>query len=680
MGRNTAVASLRRGFLVAAALAAFVSQGRAEEYYYGIEINGVLCGYARLVTSPLRQDGREVTVLRHEIVLKGSLLGAPVDNRMALTYHLDPATKRFSYHDSTIEQGPARLTSAIRVEGRSAHVSGQPGGAETIVELPEGVVLANTLFHPHLVADFARGAEEKKTYLIFDGRDNAVRGTTYTRAGSEKVQRAGRAFDTIVLDSVDHRTGVNGRLWLDSQTGIPVQTRLPGGRLTYLATPEVVQEIRFASFDSVALTKTNASIRDIRSITFMRVQVSAAPSGLRVTPESLTLPGQRFAGSVKDNLVEGVFEIEHPRYDGANAPPFPPDFFRDATLRDALTPGELIQSDDPVLGDKAREITKGSRDSWEAARRLSAWVAGNIRGAIPGGVTARGTFDERAGDCGGHSFLLAALCRSVGIPARVVWGCMYVPHGGGAFGQHAWNEVYMGEAGWVPVDSTVKEVDFVDSGHIRFGPYQSVATALNATRFEVLEHRESGSSPRAAPASSTATKFEPFVGEYKNVERGNLVQVLDKGGVLTLDIPGKMVLGLKAPDADGVWRSTVSDQLYVTFERRDSGQAAAMLLHQVVRMGRSPAPEAAAEVVPAELQPFPGTYLLAQAGAEFKVAYENQALVIHDPLAKRTVRLKPSGSPDSWVDEFGKFTIRFEKDGAGTVTAMLLDGATVFRR
>jgi transglutaminase-like putative cysteine protease len=680
MGRNTAVASLRRAFLLAAALAAFVSQGRAEEYYYGIEINGVLCGYARLVTSPLLQDGREMTVLRHEIILKGSLLGAPVDNRMTLTYHLDPATKRFTYHDSTIEQGPARLSSAIRVEGRSAHVSVQTGGAETVVELPEGVVLANTLFYPHLLVDFAQGAEQKKTYLIFDGRDNAVRETTYTRVGTEKVDRAGRAFDTVVLDSVDHRTGVNGRMWLDPQTGVPVQTRLPGGRLTFLANPNVVQEIRYASFDSVALTRTNASIRDIRSITFMRVQVSAAPSGLRVTPESLAVAGQRFTGSVKDNLVEGVFEIEHRRYDGAGAPPFPHDFSPDAALRDPLSPGQHIQSDDPVLAEKAREITKGSRDSWEAARRLSAWVAENIRGAIPGGVTARGTFDERAGDCGGHSFLLAALCRSVGIPARVVWGCMYVPHGGGAFGQHAWNEVYMGAAGWVPVDSTVKEVDYVDSGHIRFGTYQSVATALNATKFEILEHRVSGSSPGAAPVSSTAGKFAPFVGEYKNVERGNLVKVIEQGGTLTLDIPGKMNLGLKEPDAGGVWRSSLTEQLYVTFERPDSGPAATVRLHQVVRMGRTAAPAAEAEAAPPELQPFVGSYLLAQAGAEFKLACEGSSLVVHDPLAKRTVRLRPSGTPGSWVDEFGKFTVRFEKDVAGAVTALLLDGTTVFRR
>jgi hypothetical protein len=232
----------------------------------------------------------------------------------------------------------------------------------------------------------------------------------------------------------------------------------------------------------------------------------------------------------------------------------------------------------------------------------------------------------------------------------------------------------------VPVDSTVKETDYVDSGHIRFGVFQSIATSLNASKVEILEHHLSTSTSPGKTAPSNAAKFEPFLGEYRNAERGNVVKVLDQGGTLTLDIPGKMALGLKEPDSAGVWRSTMSDQLFVTFERSDSGPAAELRLHQVVRLGRTGAPDATSEATPADLQPYPGTYLLVQARADFKVAYEKGDLVIHDPLAKRTIRLKPSGKPERWVDEFGKFTIRFEKDGAGSVVAMLLDGATVFRR
>ena len=91
-------------------------------------------------------------------------------------------------------------------------------------------------------------------------------------------------------------------------------------------------------------------------------------------------------------------------------------------------PTEFIESDDPGIVGKARELTEGSADSWEATRRLSEWVSTEIVYSIPGGGSARGVYEAKAGECGGHSVLLAAFCRSVGIPARMVWGIMYVPN------------------------------------------------------------------------------------------------------------------------------------------------------------------------------------------------------------------------------------------------------------
>jgi len=111
---------------------------------------------------------------------------------------------------------------------------------------------------------------------------------------------------------------------------------------------------------------------------------------------------------VKDNLIEGIFEIEHTHYDGADASVFPPDFSSDESLKKYLEPDESLESDDPILISKAEEITEGSKDSWEAVRRLSEWVAQNIAYAIPGGGTARKTYDTRSGECGAHSILLAA--------------------------------------------------------------------------------------------------------------------------------------------------------------------------------------------------------------------------------------------------------------------------------
>ena len=56
---------------------------------------------------------------------------------------------------------------------------------------------------------------------------------------------------------------------------------------------------------------------------------------------------------------------------------------------------------------------------------------------------------------------------------------------GGIFGQHVWTEIFMGNAGWIPVDATADEIDFIDSGHIRLGEQ----AAFLPKKMKILEYR-----------------------------------------------------------------------------------------------------------------------------------------------------------------------------------------------
>jgi len=470
---------------------------------------------------------------------------------------------------------------------------------------------------------------------------------------------------------------MKSKLWLDRATGVAVQTQHPN-RLSYLADTSVVQALRTANLDGNLLANANISIPNVKEISYMKVRATIVPTGLWVSPEALNVPGQRFAGTVKENLVEGEFEIEHRRYDGSKAPPFPPDFSRDPAMKDYLSTSDLIQSDDPVLAEKAREITKGSRDSWEAARRLSRWVSENIQGAIPGGGTARGVYDSRSGECGGHSFLMAAFCRTVGIPARVVWGCMYAPDRGGIFGQHGWNEIYMGEAGWIPVDTTAKETDYIDSGHIRIGVHQSIATALNASRMEILDYRIGIGSPAESKPAISA-KYERYLGEYTHSSRGK-VQVVVKDGSLVLDIPGKIALALKDPDDKGIWQSKLTDRVHVTFGGADSGAITEACIHEFQPMRRTGPLDLPPADAPAELRGYLGKYLLMQAQAEFLVQTEDGVLLLNNLAAKRITRLKPQAAEGCWQDESGNLSIRFALDGKRDVESLVVESVTRFRR
>ncbi len=654
---------------LASTLSAQVEPGT---YVFGVEFDGTVCGYAEFTVSNEEKDGVPYTLVQHNVLTMRIALGNEFTTKLDLTYHVDPKTGQFTYHDSLIDSGDVHMGSKVVIEGGKAFASSTLADEPTVIELADDVILENTLFFPHLVRDLVAGGKEKVTYDFFEVREWEVQETTCTKVGTETLELAGATFNTIIVDRYTPASGVKAKVWIDVETGIVVKASLPGGVISSLSDPSVKKKVQLVNVDSTILTKTNVKIADIQGITYMKVKAVLEPIGLKPTPEDLNVPGQRFEGTVEGNLIEGVFEIEHPHYDGAGAPPFPPSF-DDEALKEFLEPEELIESDDPVLIGKARKITEGSKDSWEAAVRLSQWVADNIGYEIPGGMTARKTYDLRRGECGAHSILLAGFCRGLGIPARVVWGCMYVPNMGGAFGQHAWTEIWMGEAGWIPVDSTAYEAGFVDSGHIRVGILRSMVLAVNTKSMEVLEHRV-GSGADAGADAAAIEKYEAYVGDY--LAEGNLtIPVLVQNGALCVDIRGQ-ILPLKDPDEEGKWVYRMTSRLYFLFTRDEEGAVTEMIIHQIDQLQRKSDPEEIPEGVPAEIVPFLGGYYLPQAKAELTIFWDDGGLALDIPFEGVVVHFDPPDEEGWRFGEGGKISIRFEADDDGKVISLMLDSAS----
>ncbi len=320
-----------------------LGQEPATEYYYGIEANGVLCGYAKIEVSPLLLDGRQLTLLKHEVVTQSSALGNQVDSRIRLTYHLDPLTGRFTYHDSAIEQGSTRLGSAIRIEGDTARCTSTLSDQETLVALPKDAILENTVFFPHLKTDFAERGLETKMYSIFEVRGFQMQDVTYSRVGRETVELAGAQYDAIVLTRLSKQTGLKTKHWIDTRSGLLLKAVQQGNRTSYLADASIVDRIERAEITGTLIAKVGVAIPNFMTLHHMKVNATMEPSGLQVTPESLNLPGQRFTGAVRENLIEGIFEIEPPRYDGTNAPAFPAGAGPDESLAPYLKAEGLIK-------------------------------------------------------------------------------------------------------------------------------------------------------------------------------------------------------------------------------------------------------------------------------------------------------------------------------------------------
>jgi transglutaminase-like putative cysteine protease len=136
-------------------------------------------------------------------------------------------------------------------------------------------------------------------------------------------------------------------------------------------------------------------------------------------------------------------------------------------LREALEPEPLIQSDDPRIVRRAREIT-ARRASWrqnpkDVARQLTASVHAMLEKRVTFSVpNAVQVLETLQGDCNEHTVLYVAFARALGLPARTAVGLVYLD---GSFFYHAWPEVWLGE--WVAVDPTFGQYP-ADAAHIRF--------------------------------------------------------------------------------------------------------------------------------------------------------------------------------------------------------------------
>jgi transglutaminase-like putative cysteine protease len=139
-----------------------------------------------------------------------------------------------------------------------------------------------------------------------------------------------------------------------------------------------------------------------------------------------------------------------------------------AVLKAALEPTEWIPTDG-IVRETARDIIVGQRNDIDKARALYEWVVENtfrdpkVRGCGWGDIKAMLETKNLGGKCGDLNALWVGMARSVGIPARDVYGVRvaksnlgYVSLGANAENiskaQHCRAEFYVQGYGWIPVD------------------------------------------------------------------------------------------------------------------------------------------------------------------------------------------------------------------------------------
>lgn len=139
-----------------------------------------------------------------------------------------------------------------------------------------------------------------------------------------------------------------------------------------------------------------------------------------------------------------------------------------AVLRANLAPTELLPVDG-IVRKTALDATRGADTDLEKVRSLYQWVIANahrepkVRGCGTGDIKTMLETGNLGGKCADLNAIFVGLCRSVGIPARDVYGLRLAPSAfgyrelGGNSGnlkgaQHCRAEVFLRQHGWVAMD------------------------------------------------------------------------------------------------------------------------------------------------------------------------------------------------------------------------------------
>jgi transglutaminase-like putative cysteine protease len=171
-----------------------------------------------------------------------------------------------------------------------------------------------------------------------------------------------------------------------------------------------------------------------------------------------------------------------------------------ASLKYWTRPTALLPTDG-IVRTTALEATRGARGDEEKARRLYDWILANtfrepkVRGCGEGDIKDMLETGNLGGKCADLNSLFVGLCRSVGLPARDIYGLRLAPS---AFGykelgansaslkgaQHCRAEVFLKAHGWVAMDpADVTKVMRQETGEWLKSPQHPVVAPVGKALF-----------------------------------------------------------------------------------------------------------------------------------------------------------------------------------------------------
>jgi transglutaminase-like putative cysteine protease len=392
----------------------------------------------------LQEDGR----------LQFSLLGSTNFAVLRTSAKVD-ATFAIKSFEFSLDPGTGPLTIKGRLDGLrlSLEIQTAAGTRTEVRQLAERPAMMLSL--GRRLASEGLIAGTRKQWMIFDPA-TLKNSPVVVEIGAREVIReaGGRPLPAFKVQM--QFSGITTTAWV-TDTGETVREESPMGLITVresqeeataLAVNRRMQSDMLEASAVVPVMGSRHRIDDARNVLRLRVRLDGAD----LSSPDLQGVGQSVNGS----------EVELVDSRTLKAAPADPDLAR------YLAPEPFIESDAPEIRAEAERMVGSLVGPRARAERLTREVNSLLEKkptiSLPSALEVLRT---KVGDCNEHTALLVALARSIGIPARINAGLVYVH---GAFYYHAWPEVYIDEGGgrglWLPVDPTLNQFP-ADATHLR---------------------------------------------------------------------------------------------------------------------------------------------------------------------------------------------------------------------
>lgn len=447
----------------------------AGEHWYGLYLNGQKAGYAchALTVAP---DG--VVSVTEDSHFRGSMAGQPQDMTVTVkrTYAADGAL--VSVEQEANDAGGAKRFVG-RVEADSMTLITEMAGSTNEQRLPKPKEsLKDALKQIELIRK-SESVGAELSFSLFE--------PMYAREveGTSRIE----AIEETVLDGVKTKVyTIHSRLPLlgvDSlarvaQDGTTLEDQVAGIITMRLESKEMAQNVTYSNDVIISnAATTDKPIDEPRTRKTLKLRVL----GPLTQDHLLSDNRQQF------EKIDGgaAFESRMPELSGFATAQVP---VTDESVRQYINPSTFVQSDDPRLIAKAKEIVGEETDTFAISEKLCHWVKTYVKTTYSARLSnSLEVLDDPEGDCTEHSMLFIGLARAAGVPAREAAGLIYMNGDKPGFYFHQWASVWVGK--WVDVDPTFDQ-SLADVTHIRLAEgdlfdQAKLIPVIGQLRIEVIE-------------------------------------------------------------------------------------------------------------------------------------------------------------------------------------------------